>query len=94
MDARVFASAIGRGGQRPQKKRLKTQLAALRTLAGPGSTRAIEEIRGSDRERKKRERKAASVVHIPPCANRDAGSDWKLTMRRGFAGIAMIHAGR
>ncbi len=53
------------------EKKLKMQLAALRNLAGPGSTRAIEEIRGSDREREKRERKAASLVQIPPCADRE-----------------------
>jgi hypothetical protein len=52
------------------KKKLKTQLAALRDLAGPGSTRTIEEIRSDDRQRKKQERKSASIVAIPPCANR------------------------
>ena len=52
------------------EKTLKTQLAALRNLAGAGSTRTIEEIRGGDRERKKQERKTASVVLIPPCADR------------------------
>lgn len=51
------------------EKKLKDQLATLRRLTG-GSTRTIEQIRGSDRERKKQERKAASVVPIPPCADR------------------------
>jgi hypothetical protein len=53
-----------------RKKKAKTQRASRRHPAGPASTRTIEEIRSSDRERKKAERKRSSIVQIPPCANR------------------------
>ncbi|MGD0900935.1 MAG: hypothetical protein ABR915_24140, partial [Thermoguttaceae bacterium] len=52
------------------EKTLAEQLAALRRLTR-GSTRNIDDIRASERERKKRERKESSVVQIPPCADRE-----------------------